>query len=72
MKSSFLLFLRDKKRKETQKKFHVWDNWEVAEAGWTLQFKTVRGRFRDQGWGDQKLVTVTKIFFIKTYYYLPI
>jgi len=49
MKSSFLLFLRDKKRKETQKKFHVWDNWEVAEAGWTLQFKTAHEYYGGDG-----------------------
>ena len=36
------------------------------------KIKRVRGRFRDQSWGDQKLVTVTKIFFIKISYYLPI
>jgi len=35
-----LLFLRDKKQKETQKKFYAGRIWEVAEAGWTLQFKT--------------------------------
>jgi len=36
----FRAFLSDKKRKETQKKFWDCHNWEVAEAGWTIQFKT--------------------------------
>ena len=36
----FRAFLSEKKRRETQKKFHVWQNWNVAEAGWTIQFKT--------------------------------
>jgi hypothetical protein len=33
-------FLSEKKRIETQKKFCWHHNWNVAEAGWTIQFKT--------------------------------
>ena len=38
----FLTFLERIKRKETQKKFWVYQNCEVAEAGWTIQFKTYK------------------------------
>ena len=46
----FRAFLGDKKRKETQKKFGNCQNLEVAEAGWTIQFKTT---YEDYG-GDGK------------------
>ena len=36
----FRAFLNEKKRRETQKKIGWSDNWEVAEAGWTIQFKS--------------------------------
>ena len=36
----FRAFLSDKKWKKTQKKFWLCDNWEVAEAGWTIKFKS--------------------------------
>ena len=38
--SEFRPFLNQKKRKETQKKFYPDHNWNIAEAGWTLQFKS--------------------------------
>jgi len=46
----FRTFLTEKKRRETQKKFHVWQNWNVTEAGWTIQFQTA---YKDCG-GDGK------------------
>ena len=36
----FRAILSEKKRRETQKKFFSRENWNVAEAGWTIQFKT--------------------------------
>ena len=45
----FRAFLIDKKRKETQKKFWWNRNLEVAEAGWTIQFKTTWKDFGGDG-----------------------
>ncbi|CBY11428.1 unnamed protein product [Oikopleura dioica] len=45
----FRAFLNGKKRKETQKKFWIRHNWEVAEAGWTIKFKTAFETFGGDG-----------------------
>ena len=45
----FRTFLSDKKRKETQKKFWLEHNLEVAESGWTIKFKTASKYYGGDG-----------------------
>jgi hypothetical protein len=46
----FRTFLSEKKQRKTQKKFRWYNNWNVAEAGWTIQFQTIW----ENGGGDGK------------------
>ena len=61
-------FLSEKKLRETQKKFHIYHNWKVAEVGWTIQFKTVSKEKGGDGkyfylWLEQKGKNLNLSFF---------
>ena len=42
-------------RRKTQKKFHYQQNWEVAEAGWLIKFKTAWERKGGDGVYDYRV-----------------